>query len=407
MALTRPRAHQFQGLDYKENVRVVATSNITLPNGAPAVVDGVSLTLSDRVLVTGQSTASENGIYKVLSVGTGANGHWIRSSDADGAGELTSGLSILVTEGVENGDTKWMLTTDGTITIGVTSLTFRRDSSYSFGEVDINGTRLIADKVNDLLTVSAGNNITLSANSSTDTYTISVSNAPTFTGNVTATMFIGNGSQLTNIVYANIAGTPDLSGYATTTYVNNQIANVSVDLTGYATETYVNTAVGVVASNSTFSSITKSGTDGTGDIGQSNNRFGTVYGLASSAKYADVAEKYTTDVEYEPGTVVVIGGNQEVTESTTEADTTVMGVISTDPAYMMNSDSTGQYIALLGRVPCKVVGPIKRGDLLITSNVPGHAKAYSNSFVPGSIIGKALEDFTGTNGVIEVVVGRF
>jgi len=116
----------------------------------------------------------------------------------------------------------------------------------------------------------------------------------------------------------------------------------------------------------TVSQILKSGTDGTGDIGQSVNRFGTIYGTATSAKYADLAEKYTTDQEYEPGTVIVVAsaGDAEGTASYTSGQR-VLGVVSTNPAFIMNDELEGQAIALRGRVPVKVIGPIRKGQPLI------------------------------------------
>ena len=129
-------------------------------------------------------------------------------------------------------------------------------------------------------------------------------------------------------------------------------------------------------------------------------------GTATSAFYADLAEKYESDSNYEAGTVVVFGGEKEITITSESNSPRVAGVISTEPAYMMNSEADGQYVALRGRVPCKVVGPVKKGDVLITSSRPGFAEASDQPhFVSAScIVGKALQNFDGTEGVIEVVV---
>ena len=128
---------------------------------------------------------------------------------------------------------------------------------------------------------------------------------------------------------------------------------------------------------------------------------------ASAALYADLAERYEADDIYEPGTVLVIGGSKEVTTTTKYADTRVAGIVSKNPAYMMNSgagtDETHPYIALKGRVPCKVVGSILKGDLLVTSTRPGHAEK-AIGFLSGAIIGKALEDNFEGSAVIEVLV---
>jgi hypothetical protein len=129
-------------------------------------------------------------------------------------------------------------------------------------------------------------------------------------------------------------------------------------------------------------------------------------GVATSALYADLAEKYLADEDYAPGTVVVFGGEQEVTQSTKYMDVRVAGVVSTNPAYLMNSGASGLPIALQGRVPCRVIGKVSKGDMLVTSPTPGVAiSAYSPMM--GSVIGKALGLWDSEEvGVIEIVVGR-
>jgi len=133
----------------------------------------------------------------------------------------------------------------------------------------------------------------------------------------------------------------------------------------------------------------------------------TFNGTATTAQYADLAEKYLADAKYDPGTVMVFGGAAEITQANTDSDRRVAGVVSDKPAYLMNSELEGQYVtdlALLGRVPCKVIGPIQKGDMLIVAG-NGHARSEANP-VTGSVIGKALQNFEGTSGVIEIVVGR-
>lgn len=142
----------------------------------------------------------------------------------------------------------------------------------------------------------------------------------------------------------------------------------------------------------------------TGNITTTANVSGSFFvGTATAARYADLAEKYESDAEYEAGTVLVFGGEAEVTACEEELDHRVAGVVSTDPAYMMNADAEGQYVALTGRVPCKVVGPVAKGDLMVASSVKGHAKADNNAG-PGRIIGKAIGEIDSGEGVIEVLV---
>lgn len=126
--------------------------------------------------------------------------------------------------------------------------------------------------------------------------------------------------------------------------------------------------------------------------------------LATSAQYADIAEIYASDAEYSPGTVVIFGGVAEVTVSNEDASPRVAGVISTNPAHLMNSNASGIAVALTGRVPTHVVGQVRKGDMMVATNA-GKARAEANPAM-GTVLGKALEDFDGTHGTIEVVVGR-
>jgi hypothetical protein len=129
-------------------------------------------------------------------------------------------------------------------------------------------------------------------------------------------------------------------------------------------------------------------------------------GTATAAQYADLAEKYVADANYEAGTVLEFGGKFEVTLAE-DGTTRLAGVVSTNPAYLMNSECVGEHtiaLALQGRVPCKVRGKIQKGDMLMSGG-SGYARKATNPQI-GTIIGKALADFDGTSGVIEVAVGR-
>jgi hypothetical protein len=194
---------------------------------------------------------------------------------------------------------------------------------------------------------------------------------------------------------------------------SNQAWQISSDNVNFANIVTSGGSAGSASFTSlTAGSITKSGTNGSGDIGQSNNTYATVYattfsGVSTTAKYADLAENYQGDKTYAPGTVVMFGGLQEVTVA--DADTTaVAGVVSTNPAHLMNGGLNGANVvavALTGRVPCMVIGPVKKGDMLVSAG-HGYAKSSANPQM-GQVIGKALYDFPGSSkAVIEVVVGR-
>jgi hypothetical protein len=147
--------------------------------------------------------------------------------------------------------------------------------------------------------------------------------------------------------------------------------------------------------------------NGVGNIGNATARFNTIFATATSAQYADLAEMYEADQIIEPGTVVCFGGAKEVTMCAQDACRKIAGVISTNPSYIMNAGLAGDHVvavALTGRVPTRVTGTIRKGDMLVAT-ADGRARAEADP-VTGSIIGKALADFDGADGVIEVVVGR-
>ena len=160
-----------------------------------------------------------------------------------------------------------------------------------------------------------------------------------------------------------------------------------------------------------FAFATTSGEDGTTSGNVTIDSYANIHAnvatlTATAARYADVAERYEADAQYDAGTVVVFGGEKEISMANGEYDHRVAGVISSAPAFMMNKDAgddaTHPYVALMGRVPCKVTGDIKKGDLLVSSPMAGHAMAGEAK--AGHMIGKALEDFNGEAGVIEVLV---
>ena len=163
----------------------------------------------------------------------------------------------------------------------------------------------------------------------------------------------------------------------------------------------------VITGTPTLGSITKTGSDGVGNIGQAANAFNTLHGKSTSAQYADLAEKYVADAEYEVGTVIMIGGEKEATICDEDMSTKVFGTVSENPAMIMNAKLSGEHIvsvALTGRVPVKVTGPISKGDMLVSAG-DGKARAEADPKI-GSVIGKSLEDFEGGDGIVEVVVGK-
>ena len=514
MGLTRIRAQQISDIDYKQAVRVITLTNITLSGGAPVEVDGVTLLVGDRILVNGQSNAAQNGLYQVQTLGTGSNGTWIRTSDGNQDGEIQPGMIVMVTQGNQYADTPWKLITNGVIVIGVTELIFQENYSLAFGNVFANGTAVLANVVSAPITLTTGNNISITGNNVLKTVVfgttndISAANLEVLSqgrvlfNDIDNSNYVGfqaNGTVASNIVWTLPAadGTPGQvlatngSGILTWTtggggggggltwttqantapvianpgdfwydsfsqikyqYTNDGTGNVWVDQSAPTTfasisvgqvvntnangignigsaGTYfgnlfvsaVNAATVSAAGNITaenfitngtasVTSITKTGANGVGNIGSASNTFNTVFAKATSAQYADLAERYSADQDYEPGTVVIFGGSQEITQSTQSHDPRVAGIVSTQPALVMNDAAVGLLVAtvaLTGRVPCWVQGPVAKGDLLVTGDRPGTAQKLG-SWTPGCVIGKSLEDLDrDTVAMIEVAVGRF
>ena len=228
----------------------------------------------------------------------------------------------------------------------------------------------------------------------------------TSAANVAGQFFIGNGSQLTGLslgvsvtkfVNGTTEGNVGVSG-GNINFNVNSVANVAVI-----------TDSGVIVTGLTAPSIEKSGSNAVGNIGSSSNYFNRVFATATTALYADVAERFAADEVMEPGTVVELGGTKEITRATSELSEQVFGVISTNPAFTMNGgageDDTHPAVAMTGRVPVKVVGYVNKGDRLVSAGQgiaraaqPGEATAFN-------VIGRSLVDKrTPESGTIEAIV---
>tara|TARA_B110000285_G_scaffold72305_1_gene83289 strand:+ start:4874 stop:6886 length:2013 start_codon:yes stop_codon:yes gene_type:complete len=222
---------------------------------------------------------------------------------------------------------------------------------------------------------------------------------------VSATTFTGD---LTGDVTGAIAGTTaNMSGTVTgDTLTDGTVSINNGAITGAQGITSLATITGSVVTDGT-AQITSGAITGATNITATGTVTANLFsGVATAARYADLAEKYTTDADYEAGTVVKIGGDAEITMTTEHADTEVFGVISTAPAYLMNKDIDGLPVALQGRVPVKVIGKVSKGQRLTSSDVPGLAWAVDENTPIQAIIGRSLENKTdGDQGVVEAVIG--
>ncbi len=230
-----------------------------------------------------------------------------------------------------------------------------------------------------------------------------------------------------------VGGFPQVGLTATQTITNKVYNGTSVSVTGNVSGENLNVTGNIVdtgalsiitGSNGNLtlnagsgfiiasSGILNGQANGTGNIGNATGYFNTIFAKATSAQYADLAEMYVADSDHAPATVVSFGGEYEITISTHSHCTRVAGIVSTNPSYIMNATQTGANVlavALTGRVPCRVIGKIVKGDRLVASHVAGVATVIDiDRYQPGCIIGKALQDYNSEDiGIIEVAVGRF
>lgn len=424
------------------NDDLVVTGNLTV-QGTATSLSVTTLSVEDNIVdISAETTGTPTnnaGIRVVRGDSAAVQLRWNETSDA---WEYTNDGSTYVSipnAGALGAASATSLTTSGNVSVGgsllsddvtASTVTVTGDAVIS-GNLTINGTTttvnsttVTVDDKNIVLADGAadsasadGAGITVTGANATFTYAHSgtkwtMNKSLDVTGTVTATAFSG---PLTGAVTGNASTATTLQ---TPRNINGVSFNGSADIT--VTAAAGTLTGGTLASGVTASSLTSVGTltgltvsgaivpnaNASVNLGSTTAWWGTVYGVSTQAKYADLAENYQADRSYPAGTVLMFGGAAEVT--TADADTkAVAGVVSSNPAHLMNGGLTGNAVvalALQGRVPTNVIGPIKKGDLLVSAGF-GYAKANNNAGV-GQVIGKALQDFNGAKGIIEVVVGR-
>ena len=267
-----------------------------------------------------------------------------------------------------------------------------------------------------------------------NTITGTASNATLFAGQALSTFMRSNGTANTtgtlsvlNNSGLNVGTNSDFNVGVTNTKdvtLKNITSNgnlvLQINQGGVATDAItINGTTGVVTipslagnvslGNIAVGNITNLNANGVGNIGNSSSYFNTIFAKATSAQYADVAERFAADVFMEPGTVVELGGSAEITCSQTELSETVFGVISTQAAYLMNSgagtDATHPPVAMTGRVPVKTIGVIRKGDRLVSAGAGVARSAQPGEATAFNVIGRSLVDkLTAEEGTVEAIV---
>ena len=256
--------------------------------------------------------------------------------------------------------------------------------------------------------VTATGNVT--ANNISASNSITAGTTVSAAGNITAgagAFFIGNGSQLTGLSSA--VSVTKIENGTSVVQIGASGGNANVTIGGTSNVVVFTTSTTFFSGNVSVPAIEKTGTNAVGNIGSSSNYFNRVFATATTALYADVAERFEADEILKPGTVVELGGVKEITRARDDLTERVFGVISTRPAYTMNGgagdDDTHPAVAMTGRVPVQVVGMVRKGDRLVSAG-----NGYARSAQPGeatafNVIGRALVDkLDPESGTIEAIV---
>jgi hypothetical protein len=407
---------------------VTATGNVTAGNlvSTNDITASANIYALDEIFATGNITTTGvfvgtfqgniTGNFVVPGANTQVIFNTLGNADASSAFTFNKDSNVMTVNGniaAGNISTTGVVVSTGNITGGNVVTAGRVTATgnvaggnlTTVGQVTATG-NVTGDNLNTAGRVTATSNVT--GGNLTTVGQVSAS------GNITGGNVIGGGlvaisnisggnALLSGVITAtgNITGgnliTAGLGSFGTTVVATGNITGGNLITAGSITVNSVNAATAIV----------NGGANAVGNIGSPTRYFNTVHAVATSAQYADLAECYASDADYAPGTVVVFGGTQEITLATQDSDTAVAGVISTNPAYRMNSGLESEYVAtvaLVGRVPCQVQGPVVKGALMVSAG-NGCARAAVRPEI-GTVIGKAVENFDGNVGTIEIVVGR-
>ena len=363
-------------------------SNIafTLPgadgtSGQALITNGsgvMSFGAAGAVVTSDTSTDAERLIY-VGSVTSGALTAVTQDSGLTynpSSGSLTSATFIGALTGNASGSSASCTGLSATATALATA--------RNIGGVSFNGTADIT-----LPGVNSGGN----QNTTGSAATLTTARAIALSGDVVGTAnFDGSaGISIAATIQANsVALSTDTTG--------NYVAAGAVSGTGLSGSAGAEGATFTVTSNATNANTggTIVARDGSGDFSA-----GVITATATQARYADLAEMYATDGDIDAGTVVHFAGEGKIASCNEANHHAVAGIISTDPAYLMNTDQAGAALAISGRVPCKVTGAVAAGDLMVSAG-NGMAMA-NNSPAIGTVIGKAIEAHDGGEGTIEIL----
>ena len=420
---------------YVNNVRVAIFSNdanfiASAPTSTlfPTIYKGITMSnasgtnMAGNIIGSSNVVITANGVATATVTSTGANiaGYVSASGNVSAGNAIVGGLvsatsftgtTVSVTGNITGGNVLGGANVNATTHTGVTaslSGTVTGGNILTAGLISATGNITGGNVVSGGLIGGSSLNVTgnVDAGNLRSGGLVSVAGNITSTGNVAGTYMLGNGAFLTGI-----------SAAISVAQIQNGTSNAKIAVSnGDFTIGIGGTANVIVVDSTTLyanvvsaQSISHTGANATGNIGSSSNYFNRLFATATTALYADVAERFAADEYLEAGTVVELGGTKEITKSITDLSDKVFGVISTRAAYLMNGgageDDTHPPVAMTGRVPVKVVGIINKGDRLVSAGNGIARSAKTGEATAFNVIGRSLVDkTTPESGIIEAIV---
>jgi len=377
---------------YVDNILVALYSKessfTTAVTGFATVNPG--LNLSSDVANNGFQGNATAALNLIVSGSTVAASSFLRN---DQSGTINGSLSVTNDTGIKAGAASDFEATISSGDVTLRNVTNNKDLILSVKKATVNTPVLKGNAVSGLAEVyanptAASSGFTVATKDYVDTQ---------LGGGVGTSTFAANINPSANVTYTLGNVTNRWSNVISQTSFTGNLFSANVDTTrSNVADLYIGNSVFPTAGN-------------TVNLGSNGMRFNTIYGVSLQAQYADLAERFASDSAYPAGTVVALGGAEEITAASDALSDDVFGVISTKAAYLMNSsagsDETHPAVAVNGRVPVRVIGPVKKGQRLVAAG-NGLARAGSRSEVTAfNVIGRSLQNkLDDGEGVVEAIV---
>jgi hypothetical protein len=389
-----------------------ASGNISNPGNVTLAVAGsvIETVASTGVYVTGLVTASGNVIgANIFTAGIVSAGGNITAPNFIGNVIPPAGGSVSTTGNITGGNllTSGIMSATGNATAGnlITAGLLTVTGNIQGGNLRTAGLISATGNITGG-NVLFGSGVVSGTGNITGGNVLFGSGRVSGTGNISGGFFFGDGGTLSNVSAA--VSVTKIENGTSGANIGSSGGNLTISIGG-TSNVMVAATTGIVVTGLSTPSIEKTGTNAVGNIGSESSYFNRLFATATTALYADVAERFAADEELAPGTVVELGGTAEITRSQQDLSENVFGVISTRAAYLMNGgageDNTHPPVAMTGRVPVQIIGVVRKGDRLVSAGSgvaraaqPGEATAFN-------VIGRALVDkLTPGPGTIEAIV---